>query len=85
MLKVVARIFEQSGVVNGEFGYVELNVERRSWIKPWLEDENGKVRAYGQKRIRELDATIASETRSTEIEIAMRRLAYGEDVSGNGQ
>lgn len=85
LLKVVARIFEQSGVVNGEFGYVELNVERRSWIKPWLEDENGKVRAYGQKRIRELDATIASETRSTEIEIAMRRLAYGEDVRGNGQ
>jgi ppGpp synthetase/RelA/SpoT-type nucleotidyltranferase len=85
LLKVVARIFERSGVVNGEFGYVELNVERRGWIKPWLEDENGKVRAYGQKRIRELDATIASETRRTEIDIAMRRLAYGENVRGNGK
>lgn len=85
LLKVVARVFEQSGVVNGEFGYVELNVERRGWIKPWLEDENDKVRAYGQKRIRELDATIASETRRAEINIAMRRLAYGEDVRGNGE
>ena len=85
LLKVVARVFEQSGVVNGEFGYVELNVERSGWIKPWLEDENDKVRAYGQKRIRELDATIASETRRAEINIAMRRLAYGEDVRGNGE
>lgn len=85
LLKVVARVFEQSCVVNGEFGYAELNVERRGWIKSWLEDENDKVRAYGQKRIRELDATIASETRRAEIDIAMRRLAYGEDVRGNGE
>lgn len=85
LLKVVARVFEQSGVVSGEFGYAELNVERRGWIQPWLEDENDKVRAYGQKRIRELDATIASETRRAEIDIAMRRLAYGEDVRGNGE
>jgi ppGpp synthetase/RelA/SpoT-type nucleotidyltranferase len=85
LLKVVARVFEQSAVVSGEFGYTELNVKRRGWIQPWLEDENDKVRAYGQKRIRELDATIASETRRAEIDIAMRRLAYGEDVRGNGE
>lgn len=85
LLKVVARVFEQSGVVSGDFGYAKLNVERRSWIQPWVEDENDKVRAFGQKRIRELDATIASETRRAEIDIAMRRLAYGEDVRGNGE
>lgn len=82
LLRVVARVFEQSGVVNGEFGYAELNTERRRWIQPWLEDENEKVRAYGQKRIRELDATIASETRRAEIDVAMRRMAYNEDVRG---
>lgn len=85
LLKVVASVFEQSGVVSGEFGYAKLNAERRSWIQPWLKDENDKVRAYGQKRIRELDATIASETRRAEIDIAMRRLAYGEDVRGSGE
>ena len=85
LLKVVACVFEHSGVVSGEFGYAELNVERRGWIQPWLEDENDKVRAYGQKRIRELDATIASETRRAEIDVAMRRLAYGEEVRGNGE
>jgi ppGpp synthetase/RelA/SpoT-type nucleotidyltranferase len=85
LLKVVARVFEKSGVVHGEFGYAELNVERRGWIQPWLEDENDKVRVYGQKRIRELDATIASETRRAEIDIAMRRLRYGEDVCGDGE
>jgi ppGpp synthetase/RelA/SpoT-type nucleotidyltranferase len=85
LLRVVAHAFEQSEVVSGDFGYAELNVERRSWIQPWLEDENEKVRAYGQKRIRELEATIATETRRAEIDIAMRRLAYGEDVRGNGE
>ena len=83
LLKVAARVFERSGVVSGEFGCVELNTERRGWIQPWLEDESDKVRAYGQKRIRELDATIASETRRAEIGLAMRRLAYGEDVRGS--
>jgi hypothetical protein len=82
LLRVVARVFEQSGVVIGEFGYAELNIERRGWIQPWLEDENEKVRIYGQKRIRELDATIASETRRAEIDVAMRRMAYNEDVRG---
>lgn len=85
LLNVVARVFEQSDVVSGQFGYVELNVSRRGWLQPWLEDENDKVRAYGEKRIRELDATIASETRRAEIDIAMRRLAYSEDVRGNGE
>lgn len=85
LLRVVTRVFEQSGVVNGEFGYAELNVERRGWIQPWLEDENARVRAFGQKRIRELDATIASETRRAEIDIAMRRMAYNEDVRGEGE
>ncbi len=85
LLKVVARVFEQSGVVHGEFGYAELNAQRRRWIQPWLEDENDKVSAFGRKRIRELDATIASETRRAEIDIAMRRLSYGEDVRGNGE
>jgi ppGpp synthetase/RelA/SpoT-type nucleotidyltranferase len=85
LLKVVARVFDQSGVVSGEFGYAELNVKRKGWIQPWLEDDNDKVRAYGQKRIRELDAIIASETRRAEIDIAMRHLAYGEDVRGNGE
>jgi hypothetical protein len=85
LLKVIACVFDQSGVVSGEFGYAELNVKRKAWIQPWLEDENDKVCAYGQKRIRELDATIASETRRAEIDIAMQRLAYGEDVCGNGE
>lgn len=85
LLKVVARVFERSGVVSGEFGYAELNAERRRWIQPWLEDENDKVSAFGRKRIRELDATIASETRRAEISIAMRRLSYGEDVRGDGE
>lgn len=85
LLRVVARVFEQSGVVNGEFGYAELNVERRGWIQPWLEDEIARVRAYGQKRIHELDATIASETRRAEIDIAMRRMAYNEDVRGEDE
>jgi hypothetical protein len=85
LLNVVARVFEQSGVVRGEFGYAELNAQRRRWIQPWLEDENYKVSAYGQKRIRELHATIASETRRAEIDIAMRRLAHGEDVRGDGE
>lgn len=82
LLRGVARAFEQSGVVSGEFGYVELNMERRAWIQPWLDDESEKVRAYAQKRIRELDATIASETRRAEIDLAMRRMAYNEDVRG---
>jgi len=72
-------------VVHGEFGFVELNQARRRWLQPWLEDASEKVRAFADARVKQLDATIASETRSAEISVAMRRMQYGEDVRGQGE
>ncbi|HEY4084141.1 MAG TPA: RelA/SpoT domain-containing protein [Burkholderiaceae bacterium] len=82
LLRRVGRVMDESGVVHGEFGFVELNQARRRWLQPWLEDACEKVRAFADARIKQLDDTIALETRSAEISVAMRRMQYGEDVRG---
>jgi ppGpp synthetase/RelA/SpoT-type nucleotidyltranferase len=85
LLRRVGRVMDESGVVRGEFGFVELNQARKRWIQYWLEDADEKVRAFADARIKQLDATIAFETRSAEISVAMRRMHYGEDVRTKGE
>lgn len=85
LLRRVGRVMDESGVVHGEFGFVELNQARSRLLHPWLEDASEKVRAFAAARIKMLDATIASETRSAEISVAMRRMQYGEDVRGKDE
>lgn len=76
-------VFDETGVVSGEFGFAELHAERKALLEPWLDDLNETVRIFAVEKIRDLDLGIAAETRSAEASIALRKLDYGEELDGN--
>ena len=69
----------QTGVMSGEYGFAILYTERKAWISPWLEDPHETVRIFAAEEIRHLEVMVASETRSADSSIALRRLEYGEE------
>ncbi|WP_096665698.1 GTP pyrophosphokinase [Polaromonas sp. AET17H-212] len=75
-------VLQATGVVSGEFGFAELHAERKALLEPWLTDPHENVRIFATKQIHELDRQIASETRSAEASIAMRKLNYDEELDG---
>ena len=76
---------DESGVVSGEFGFADLNAERRELLKPWLDDESVVVQHFAGEHIGYLDRTIAAETKRAEASIAARKLAFGEELGGEEQ
>jgi len=71
-------ILEESGVLHGEFGFVELCERKKAEILPWLEDKNSKVKSFAGAYVRSLDRQRAAEQRRVEEEIEMRKHEYGE-------
>jgi hypothetical protein len=72
----VGAALDNTGVVHGEFGFVDAFRAKKDLLKNWLEDERPQVKAYAEEHMRYLDNRIASETRSAENDTAMRRLKY---------
>lgn len=68
-----------SGIVSGEFGFVERYESLLAQIRPWLDDNSPRVRAFAGEYIRRLERAITSETRRAEAEQAERRLEFDED------
>jgi ppGpp synthetase/RelA/SpoT-type nucleotidyltranferase len=81
-LSEVAVILEQSGVVTGEFGFVELHQERRDLMKKWLADSRQSVRDFAARQIRSLENRIAAEQRRAEADHELRKREWGADDSG---
>lgn len=80
LVKKAMEVLQESGVVMGEFGFAELNAQRKALLEPWLRDESEKVRAFANSQIRYLEQRIAAEVRAAEASIALRRLNYGEEL-----
>ncbi len=70
---------DNTGVVSGEFGFVEAWRARKESLAEWLRDERAAVKAFAEKHISELDRMIASEQRRAEGEWEMRKRSYDED------
>jgi len=83
LLEEVDLVLSESGVVSGEFGFVELYKKRRDQITNWLGDERPRVREFAEKHIRSLERRIAAEKRRAEqdYELRKRNWGSGEDKS----
>lgn len=79
ILENVGRALERSGVVMGEFGFVERLEGQLARVRTWLEDGDMRIRTFAEVHIRYLDRAIAAETRRAEALQAARRLEWGED------
>jgi hypothetical protein len=69
---------DQSGVVSGEFGFVELFQKRRSLVAEWLLDERERVKTFAEKYLRDLDRRIAAEQRRAEEDYEIRKRDWGK-------
>jgi hypothetical protein len=78
LLKQVAFVLEQSGVVSGEFGFVDLNQQKRAEIEPWLTDESERVRTFAIERIQSLELAISAEKRRASERLELGKRTYGE-------
>ena len=83
LLHEAQSVLDQSGVLQGEFGFAELHGKRKELLGPWLTDPSENVQMFATERIHALDLRIAAETRSAEASIAMRKLSHGEELDGN--
>jgi hypothetical protein len=75
--------FDSTGVVTGEFGYVEAMRQKKTAMASWLTDNRPEVRSFAEGHIRDLDLTIADEQRRAEERRAIRRMQFDQDDEDN--
>ena len=76
LLRRVEHVLTMTGVVRGEFGFVEAYRAKREAYRPWLEDERPAVRAFAESFIRYLDQMIASDQRQSEERMELQKRAW---------
>jgi len=74
----VAAVLQSTGVVSGEFGFVEAYQSKREEVREWLSDPEERITDFAQWYIAGLDEMISTERSRAEEEIALRRHAFGE-------
>ena len=66
--------------MSGQFGFVEAFRAKKVDIVAWLDDEHPNVRAFAARFIARLDTRIASEQRSAEERLELRKREYDTDA-----
>jgi hypothetical protein len=85
LLDVIAGVLNSTGVVAGEFGFVEAYRRKKSELELWLTDPREKIRLFAERQLRSLDHQIAAEQRSSEEELELRKRNYGGQDGGKDQ
>lgn len=76
-LKEVFVILSSTGVVSGEYGFVNAYERKKEEVKDWLNDQDEKVRAFAAKYRDDLDKEIEWERKRADEDIALRKFRYG--------
>lgn len=79
LLHRVSDVLGQSGVVSGEFGFVEAHAHRKELIERYRDDPRPRVQAYARDRARELAQQMAWEQRRAARDVAQRRRDWNEE------
>ena len=82
LLGEVEVILQSTGIVSGEFGFVEAFTKKKEEMADWRTDPNAHVRAFAEKFMRFLDRRIAAEQRRSEENIEMRKRMYDDPGAG---
>jgi hypothetical protein len=75
----IETVLESTGVVMGEFGFVDAFQRKREEMEPWLSDPRQKVREFAEKYRRSLERRIASEQRRSESDHELRRREWPDE------
>ena len=76
----LAAAIESTGVVSGEYGFVEAYQRKRAEIEQWKNDDNARIRAFAEWLIGSWDHMIVTEKQRADENLALRKYKYG--VSG---
>jgi ppGpp synthetase/RelA/SpoT-type nucleotidyltranferase len=79
LLNRVSNVLGETGVVSGEFGFVEVHAHRKELIERYRDDPRPKVQAYARERARDLAQHMAWEQRRAARDVAARRREWGEE------
>jgi ppGpp synthetase/RelA/SpoT-type nucleotidyltranferase len=83
LLSSVRLALGATGMVTGEFGFVEAYEQQKAQIATWLSDPRIKVQNFAKGFVRSLEQSIADEQRRAEESQEIRRRDWGEDEPGN--
>ena len=78
LLTDISSALNSTGVISGEFGFVEVYKMKKQEITLWLDDPSEKIQTFASNRIAELDRIIAYEQRRAQEDVEMRKRDYGE-------
>jgi hypothetical protein len=67
---------QNTGVVSGEFGFVEAYTAKKAAIASWLDDERPRVREFAEQYMKKLDRMAAAEQRRAEQRRELRRREF---------
>lgn len=70
-------ILQSTGVVSGEYGFVQAYKQKIEDIQPWLQDQSPRVKEFAQNYIVSLEKSIEYETKRADEDIALRKHHYG--------
>lgn len=79
-LSEIDNCLRNTGVVFGQFGIVEAYRRKKDEMSQWLGDPRPKVKAYAEEHIHQLEQRIASELRSAEMDIEIRKRDYEKET-----
>jgi hypothetical protein len=77
-LNEIKTILSNTGVVSGEYGFVDAYRTRISQIEPWLKDESPKVQSFAQFYIQTLEKMIVAEQERADENIEIRKYRFGD-------
>lgn len=74
----VSSVLGKTGVVSGEFGFVEAEAAQRARLERWRGDRRPKVQAYVTEQLRQIDQSMAWQQRRAEWDVEQRKRDWGE-------
>jgi len=77
-LNRIEYILYRTGVVSGEYGFVDAYKAKIAEIEPWLNNESPKIRSFTQSYIQTLENEIESETERANKDIEIRKYRFGD-------
>lgn len=79
LLNEIEAALNSTGVVTGEFGFVEAYKRKKTEIEPWLRDPRENVKLFARSYVLSMERQIAAEQRRSEEDLEMRKREYGDD------
>lgn len=79
LINEVSIILQSTGVVSGEYGFVEAYKQKIEETKPWLKDKDNKIQDFAKDYISRLEKQIEYEKKRADEDIALRKHQYGDE------